>query len=117
MRRKVVLASVVVIATLAMTGTAWLHYAPAQGGHVDSATTGHSSGGDAAATASYSFALTDQNGKRVTDQDLRGKPTIIYFGYAYCPDVCPTSLLLMQTAVDQLGPQARAAAPADGVSG
>ncbi|MGE0423225.1 MAG: SCO family protein [Reyranellaceae bacterium] len=54
------------------------------------------------------FTLTDQNGKRVTDQDFRGKPTIIYFGYAYCPDVCPTSLLLMQTAVDQLGPQAAA---------
>ena len=54
------------------------------------------------------FTLTDQNGKRVTDQELRGKPTIIYFGYAYCPDVCPTSLLLMQTAVDQLGPQAAA---------
>ncbi len=52
------------------------------------------------------FTLTDHNGKRVTDQDFRGKPTIIYFGYAYCPDVCPTSLLLMQTAVDQLGPQA-----------
>lgn len=52
------------------------------------------------------FTLTDHTGKRVTDQDLRGKPTIIYFGYAYCPDVCPTSLLLMQTAVDQLGPQA-----------
>ena len=52
------------------------------------------------------FALTDQNGKRVTDQDLRGKPTIIYFGFAYCPDVCPTSLLLMQTGVDQLGPAA-----------
>jgi protein SCO1/2 len=54
------------------------------------------------------FTLTDHNGKRVTDQDLRGKPTIIYFGYAYCPDVCPTSLLLMQTAVDQLGLQATA---------
>ena len=54
------------------------------------------------------FKLTNQNGKPVTDQDFRGKPTIIYFGYAYCPDVCPTSLLLMQTAVDQLGPQAAA---------
>ena len=52
------------------------------------------------------FTLTDHSGKRVTDQDFRGKPTIIYFGFAYCPDVCPTSLLLMQTAVDQLGPQA-----------
>ncbi|MBX3498149.1 MAG: SCO family protein [Alphaproteobacteria bacterium] len=52
------------------------------------------------------FTLTDHTGKRVTDQDFRGKPTIIYFGFAYCPDVCPTSLLLMQTGVDQLGPQA-----------
>lgn len=52
------------------------------------------------------FTLVDQTGKTVTDQTFRGKPTIIYFGFAYCPDVCPTSLLLMQTAVDQLGPQA-----------
>jgi cytochrome oxidase Cu insertion factor (SCO1/SenC/PrrC family) len=52
------------------------------------------------------FTLTDHTGKTVTDQEFRGKPTIIYFGFAYCPDVCPTSLLLMQTAVDQLGPQA-----------
>lgn len=52
------------------------------------------------------FSLVDHNGKSVTDQDFRGKPTIIYFGFAYCPDVCPTSLLLMQTGVDQLGPAA-----------
>jgi protein SCO1/2 len=52
------------------------------------------------------FTLTDYNGKRVTDADFRGKPTLIYFGYTYCPDVCPTSLLLMQTAVDQLGKDA-----------
>ena len=51
-----------------------------------------------------SFALTDQDGRTVTDADLRGKPTLIYFGYTYCPDVCPTSLLLMETAVEQLGP-------------
>lgn len=52
------------------------------------------------------FSLVNHNGKPVTDQDFRGKPTVIYFGFAYCPDVCPTSLLLMQTAVDRLGPQA-----------
>jgi len=52
------------------------------------------------------IALVDHTGKAVTEQDFRGKPTIIYFGFAYCPDVCPTSLLLMQTGVDQLGPQA-----------
>lgn len=50
------------------------------------------------------FALTDQNGKTVTSDSLKGKPTLIYFGYTYCPDVCPTSLLLMETAMEKLGP-------------
>lgn len=52
------------------------------------------------------FTLTDHNGKKVTDADLKGKPTLIYFGFTYCPDVCPTSLLLMQTAIEQLGKDA-----------
>ena len=52
------------------------------------------------------FALTDQNGRTVTSDSLKGKPTLIYFGYAFCPDVCPTSLLLMETAVEKLGPEA-----------
>ena len=38
------------------------------------------------------FQLTDQNGKAVTDKNLKGKPTLIFFGYTHCPDVCPTSL-------------------------
>lgn len=52
------------------------------------------------------FSLTDHTGKRVTDADFRGKPTLIYFGFTYCPDVCPTSLLLMQSALERLGPGA-----------
>jgi cytochrome oxidase Cu insertion factor (SCO1/SenC/PrrC family) len=52
------------------------------------------------------FALTDQDGRTVTSDSLKGKPTLIYFGYTYCPDVCPTSLLLMETAIDKLGPDA-----------
>lgn len=50
------------------------------------------------------FSLTDQDGRTVTSDSLKGKPTLIYFGYTYCPDVCPTSLLLMETAIEQLGP-------------
>ena len=50
------------------------------------------------------FTLTDQNGKSFSSESLKGKPTLIYFGYAFCPDVCPTSLLLMETAIEQLGP-------------
>ena len=38
------------------------------------------------------FALTDQDGKTVKDSDFAGKFRIIYFGYSYCPDVCPVDL-------------------------
>jgi protein SCO1/2 len=52
------------------------------------------------------FTLVDQNGRTVTDATLKGKPTLIYFGFTYRPDVCPTSLLLMETALEKLGPGA-----------
>src|SRR5882672_6669851 len=50
------------------------------------------------------FALIDQNGARRTDADFRGKLMLVYFGFTYCPDVCPTDLLQIALAVDQLGP-------------
>ncbi len=37
------------------------------------------------------FALTDQNGARRTDADFRGKLMLVYFGFTYCPDVCPAT--------------------------
>lgn len=49
------------------------------------------------------FALIDQNGTRRTDADFRGKLMLVYFGFTFCPDVCPTDLLQMALAVDQLG--------------
>jgi protein SCO1/2 len=49
------------------------------------------------------FTLTDQDGRTFTDADLKGKPTLVYFGYTFCPDVCPTTLLLMETAAEKLG--------------
>ncbi len=52
------------------------------------------------------FTLVDQDGRTVTSDSLKGKPTLIYFGFTYCPDVCPTSLLLMETAIEKLGPDA-----------
>ena len=50
------------------------------------------------------FSLVDQNGTRFTEANLVGKPTLLYFGYTFCPDVCPTALLLMETAAEMLGP-------------
>ena len=46
-----------------------------------------------------SFTLTDHEGQIVTDQDYLGKPTLIYFGFTYCPDICPTALQKMGAAL------------------
>jgi protein SCO1/2 len=49
------------------------------------------------------FRLVDQNGKTVTDGDLKGKWLLVYFGYTHCPDACPTALNDMALALDELG--------------
>jgi protein SCO1/2 len=49
------------------------------------------------------FSLTDQNGRTVTDRDLRGKWLVIYFGYTHCPDACPTALNNIADALQALG--------------
>ncbi len=50
------------------------------------------------------FSLIDHTGQRVTDQDFRGEFLLLYFGYTYCADICPTDLQTMTTALDLLGP-------------
>src|SRR6266702_8237422 len=57
------------------------------------------------------FTLTDQTGKQRSDTDFRGKLMIVYFGYTYCPDVCPTDLMAITQALDALGPAAEALQP------
>ena len=49
------------------------------------------------------FTLTDQTGAVVTEEALLGKPHLIYFGFAYCPDICPTSLQKMGAAQQLMG--------------
>ncbi len=49
------------------------------------------------------FTLTDHHGRAVTEQDFRGSHMLIYFGYTYCPDICPTELMVMTRAVEMLG--------------
>ena len=53
-----------------------------------------------------SFSLVDQSGKRVTDKDFRGRYLLVFFGYTFCPDVCPSALQVISAALDQLGPAA-----------
>ena len=52
------------------------------------------------------FKLTDQNGKEVTDQDLKGRPFLVFFGFTHCPDVCPTTLFEVSEIMRALGPDA-----------
>ena len=56
------------------------------------------------------FALIDHNGKAITHRDLEGRPTLIFFGFTHCPDVCPTTLMEISKVFELLGPQAKVAA-------
>jgi len=52
------------------------------------------------------FSLIDQTGKRVTEQDYRGRYMLVFFGYTNCPDICPAGLQVMSAALDKLGKRA-----------
>ena len=52
------------------------------------------------------FKLTDQDGQVVTEQDLKGRPFLVFFGFTHCPDVCPTSLFEVSEIMRALGPDA-----------
>lgn len=53
------------------------------------------------------FALTAQDGRTVTEKDFAGRPTLVFFGYTHCPDVCPTTLFEVSEVLNALGPQAK----------
>ncbi len=57
------------------------------------------------------FRLIDQNGAIRSAGDFRGRFMLIYFGYSFCPDVCPTTLGVMADAMDRLGPLKGRVAP------
>jgi protein SCO1/2 len=86
MIRRNVLAFAILSTVLAYAAAAQTAVAPQIGGH---------------------FELTTTDGHDVTEQDYRGKWLLVYFGYTYCPDVCPTVLNEMGTALDELGPRAK----------
>ena len=57
------------------------------------------------------FTLLNQRGEYVSDTDLKGKWMLVYFGYSFCPDVCPVDLLTMTSALEALGDDAKNIAP------
>lgn len=92
-RLLLVLISIVVLAfVIAMAGSDYFAKAPSNGA-VNS---------DGTPTVGGPFTLTDTKGETVTDKDFAGKYMLVFFGYTYCPDVCPTALSDMSTALDML---------------
>jgi len=77
---------------------AWHYFSPAPGTSTRGTSNLPALGGP--------FRLIDQNGKEVTDADFRGTYMLIYFGYTYCPDICPLSLTRNVEALDILGDDA-----------
>lgn len=53
------------------------------------------------------FALTDQNGKPITEAAFRGQPSAVFFGFTHCPEVCPTTLAEMAGWLDKLGDEGK----------
>jgi protein SCO1/2 len=68
---------------------------------------GHYQGnGPGASAIGGPFKLIDQNGKPITDQDMKGKPYLVFFGYTHCPDICPTTLFELSEVMRALGKDA-----------
>ena len=100
-RQKLIFALVVlVIAAVTGLGALWLTRSLPEGPI-----------GSGSALVGGPFTLTDHKGKRVTDQDFRGRYMLIFFGFTYCPDVCPSELQVMSAALDELGPKAEKIQP------
>jgi len=65
-----------------------------------------SQSGTGVASIGGPFTLTRGDGKAVTERDFLGKPTAIFFGFTFCPEVCPTTLYELSGLIQDLGPEA-----------
>jgi protein SCO1/2 len=59
--------------------------------------------GPAVAAIGGPFTLTDQNGGTITDRDFKGRPSLVFFGFTQCPDICPTSMFEISEVLRKLG--------------
>ncbi len=93
-----------IVVLLVAIGAAWLRQGGGDGGSAAVAVPGGVSVGGP-------FALTDDHGQAVTDATYRGRWMLVYFGYSFCPDVCPTELQTVSATLDKLGPAAAKLVP------
>jgi protein SCO1/2 len=68
--------------------------------------TGQFGGGPGPSAIGGPFKLIDQDGKPLTDQDMKGKPFLVFFGYTHCPDICPTTLFELSEVLHAMGKDA-----------
>jgi protein SCO1/2 len=74
--------------------------------------TAHTGGGSSGeALIGSEFALIDHTGKAVTNEDFPGRWQLVFFGFTYCPDVCPTTLATVSAVLEELGEDAEQVAP------
>ena len=95
-RRNLILVAACVVGLILMGALAW------RAGVFDGQRAGGSSSGTA--LVGGPFQLVDQNGKPVDEKILKGKWSAVFFGFTYCPDVCPTTMQVVGAAQQQLGP-------------
>jgi len=100
----VMLLALGVIAATAIV--AWQHIAD-----TGTTETAESAGFTAAVKIGGPFNLVTHRGEKVTDETYRGRFLFVYFGYAYCPDICPTELANMAATLDHMGSAASAVQP------
>jgi protein SCO1/2 len=102
MRRSVVLlaAALLLLAAIVAAGGWWLVQRPGP------TLTGADGQATPQADIGGPFALVAHTGERVTDADFRGRWLLVFFGYTFCPDVCPTALGKVAVVMDELGPLA-----------
>ncbi|SEG45217.1 SCO family protein [Bosea lathyri] len=94
MNRRLVLPFVVfLVGALALAAAAIITFSPARQGQSGTASVGGP------------FALTTQDGKTLTEKDLRGAPFLVFFGFTHCPDICPTKLFEISETLRAAGPK------------
>ncbi|MBJ7416796.1 MAG: SCO family protein [Niveispirillum sp.] len=104
MKRRTFWTGLAVLATAALLGTVVLV--------ADRLSPQKSEQGQGRAAIGGPFSLTDHTGQPVTQDILKGKISLVYFGYSFCPDICPTDLQLIGQALDQMTDEERADAQA-----
>jgi cytochrome oxidase Cu insertion factor (SCO1/SenC/PrrC family) len=105
MNRHIALIPYVALATFVLVGTLWhLGDLAGQTG-VQTVSAGET------AKIGGPFSLTDQDGVVRSEKDYRGKYLLVFFGYTYCPDVCPTTLAVMKAALEMMGSRADRVVP------